>query len=81
MLGREGPVFGVQAEVVVLELGVPAGRGGSEALPDQLLPVGDGGCEVAAVDEVEGVLEGPVFFRVVDFEFDVGGDPVGGVFF
>ena len=81
VLGREGAVFCVYTEVVVLELGVAAGRRGVEALGDQSLPVGDGGGEVAAVDEVEGVLEGPGFLGVVDFELDVGWDPGWGVFF
>ena len=47
-----------------------------EGLSDELRPVADGSRHVACVDEVEGRLEGPGLFGVVDFEFDVVGDPL-----
>ena len=47
-----------------------------EGLGDEFGPVADGGRHVAGVDEVEGRLEGPGLFGIVDFEFDVVGDPL-----
>ena len=71
----EGAVFGVVAEVEVLELGPGAGCEGGEDVGDEPWPGGDGGGHVAGVDEVEWIGPGPGGFAVVDFEFDVGGDP------
>ena len=79
MLARHGAVIGVDLETVVLEFAVSARLCGLEALAHELGPVAYGGGEVAAVDVVEFLWEGPAFFCVVDFEFDVGGHP--GFFF
>ena len=65
----------MNAETVVLEFAVSADLCGLEALAHKLGPVAYGSGEVAAVDVVEFLWEGPDFFCVVDFEFDVGGDP------
>ena len=76
VLGRHGAVVGIYAETVVLEFAVSAGLCGLETLAHELGPVAYRGGEVAAVDVVEFLSEGPAFFCVVDFEFDVGGYPV-----
>ena len=69
------PVLGVVFEMEILELGIPAWLGVVEGLTHEFGPVGDGASHVADVDKVEGGLEGPEGFGVVDFEFDVFGDP------
>lgn len=71
----QSPVFGVVYEIVILELSPPAGLGELKGLAHETRPVDDGGCEVARVDDVEFLLEGPGFLGVVDFEFHVGGNP------
>lgn len=65
----------MDAETVVLEFAVSAHLCGLETLAHELGPVAYGGGEVAAVDVVEFLWEGPAFFGVVDFEFDIGGHP------
>ncbi len=59
----------------ILKFGIPARFGVFKRLLDKFGPVADGGGHVAGVDEVEGFLEGPGLFCVVDFEFDVVGHP------
>lgn len=52
------------------------GEGGElVGLFEEAGPVFDGADEGAAVDVVEGLSVGPVFFEIVDFEFYVFGDP------
>ena len=75
VLTRHGAVIGMNAETVVLEFAVSAHLCGLEALAYELGPVVYGSGEVAAVDVVEFLWEGPAFFCVVDFEFNVGGHP------
>ncbi|KAL9607613.1 MAG: hypothetical protein Q9167_007491 [Letrouitia subvulpina] len=62
-------------EIIILELGVPAWFCGIERLGYKLRPVLDRGGKVADVDNVKRFTEGPRLLAVVDFEFDVGGDP------
>ena len=71
----EGAVFGVVAEVEVLELGPGARFEGVEDVGDEARPGGDGGGHVAGVDEGERGGPCPRGFAVVDFEFYVGGNP------
>lgn len=75
MLFPQRPVIGIVHELKVLQLGIPALDRVFEGLADEPGPIGNGGSEVADEDEVEILLEGPLLFGVVDFEFDVGGDP------
>ena len=71
----KGAVFGVVAEVEVLELGPSAGLEGVENVGDEARPGGDRGGHVADVDVGERVRPGPGGFAVVDFEFHVRGHP------
>ena len=77
-LGAHAAVFGVVCQLEILEFRVAAGFGEGEGLRHEGWPGDDGSGHVAAVDEVEGLLEGPGLFDVVDFEFHVGRDPVEG---
>lgn len=74
-LFSQSAVFGVILEVVILELGIPAGLGELERLRREARPVLDGGGEVTGVHDVEFFLERPRLLAVVDFEFHVGWDP------
>lgn len=62
-------------EIVILKLGVPAWLCGIEGLRYKLRPVLDRGGEIAGMNNVKGLAEGPRLLAVVDFEFDVGGNP------
>lgn len=62
-------------EIIILELGVPARFCGIERLRYKLRPVLDRGGEVADVNNVKRFAEGPRLLAVVDFEFDIGGNP------
>lgn len=75
-LGPHGAVFGVVCQLEVLEFGIPARFRESEGLGHERGPGDDGSGHVTAVDEVEGLGEGPGEFDVVDFELNVGGHPV-----
>jgi hypothetical protein len=69
-----GVVDAARREDDVLQLEVAAGGEGAVALGDYGAGVLEAGYEGAAVDEGEGVKEGPVVFGVFDYEAAVGGD-------
>ncbi len=73
----DGVVVAVEPALVLLHLHVGAGLEVDEGLAVELGPVSDAAAEGAAVDEVEGLGEGPLALGVVDVELAVGRHPGG----
>lgn len=71
---RQRAVVRLRRQRDVGELEPAAGGEVVKAPLHEFGPVRQAAREHAAVDEVEGLGEGPVFFEVVDVEGEVGGD-------
>lgn len=75
----EGRIVAAHLEIDVLHFEPAAGAQRREGVPEDGGYVAEAGRHHAAVDVIEGVGEGPVFFvfGVADFEMEVWGDVLG----
>ena len=69
------PIFRVVGKIKVLELGPSAGLCEFKSLAHQLRPISNGSSQIACVYKIKPFLESPRLFRIVNFEFYVGGNP------
>ena len=77
MLRLHASILTIIRNIEILELGPAARLGSIIRLTNKTGPIRDRSSKVAEVDKVEFMGERPRFLGVVDFEFNVGGDPGG----